>query len=155
MKRFSSRYEKIRRLRAQQEDACRAAAAARNTERADAERSVNLAETWVQSVEVQSALSMNLGVTGAVLNSMASQIEKARQDLKAAQANLQKAEEALRQALETHKQARAELRIVEEMIHREHAEHRREQLRVEEHQLQEQAAQSYYRNLELSPELES
>lgn len=41
---------------------------------------------------------------------------------------------------------------MEEVIHREQAEHRREQLKREEVQLQEQASQAYYRMQEIKSE---
>ncbi len=155
MKRFSSRYEKIRHLRAQQEGSCRAAAAARNAERAAVEERRDAAELWLANVEQEAANGMSMGITGALLNSIASQIDQAKQQLKHANEVLRKAEVRLTQALQDFQQARAELKIVEEMIHREQTEHRREQSRVEEHQLQEQSAQTFYRNMELSRDNES
>jgi len=155
MKRFSSRYEKVRRLRSQQEDTCRAAAAARNAERAIIEERRDKAVAWLNTVEHEAGVGMGLGITGALLNSMASQIEQAKLQLQHENICLQKAEERLREALQEHKQARAELKVVEEMIHREQTEHRREQLKMEEHQLQEQAAQTHHRTMELTRESES
>lgn len=150
MKRFVSRYEKIHYLRAQQEELCRAAAAARNAERASAETERDQAQDRLSIMEQEAATGMNLGMTGAVLVSVAAQIEQAKLKLGRANEALRLAEDRLRDALQEHKQARAELRIVEEVVHREHTEHRREQMRVEENQLLEQAVQTYYRQLELS-----
>jgi len=155
MKRFLSRYEKVRHLRAQQEDTCRAAAAARNAERAVIEERRDKAFAWLNTVEHDTGVGMGQGITGALLNSMASQIEQAKLQLQHQNTCLQKAEEILQQALQEHRQARAELKVVEEMIHREKTEHRREQLKMEEHQLQEQAAQTYHRIIELTRDSES
>lgn len=134
---------------------CRAAAAARNAERAKAEEQRDAAQLWLNRVEKEAGQGFGMGITGAMLNSLASQIEQAKQNLIIGNESLRKAEVKLQEALQEHKQARAELKIVEEMIQREHAEHRREQLRVEEHQLQEQAAQTFYRNTELTRDSES
>ena len=49
-------------------------------------------------------------------------------------------------------QARTELKIIEEVIHREHTEHRREQLKREDIQLQEQASQAYHRTQQMRSE---
>ena len=149
MKRFTSRYERIRHLRAQQEDVCRASAAARNSERALAEQRRDGVELWLNKVQRDATADMSGGLSGAVLISLTSLIERGRQNLHSADELLHQAEDRLRQALQHHTHARAELKIVEEVIHREHTEHRREQLRKEEHQLQEQAVQAYYRNQEL------
>jgi hypothetical protein len=89
------------------------------------------------------------------MNSLASQIERAKLDIQIADELLTAAEERLREALEHHKQARAELKIVEEVIHREQTEHRYEQLRLQEHQLQEQAAQAYFRAQEFTRDMET
>ncbi len=149
MKRFTSRYERIRHLRAQQEDVCRASAAARNSERALAEQRRNGVELWLDKVQRDAATDMSEGLSGAVLISLTSLIERGRQNLHSADELLHQAEDRLRQALQHHTHARAELKVVEEVIHREYTEHRREQLRKEEHQLQEQTVQAYYRNQEL------
>ena len=149
MKRFTSRYERIRHLRAQQEDVCRASAAARNAERAIAEQQRNGIEQWLDGVQREAADDMSSGLSGAVLISLTSLMEQGQQTLHSADKSLHQAEDRLRQALQQHPSARAELKIVEEVIHREHTEHRREQLRQEEHQLQEQAVHAYYRNQEL------
>ncbi len=155
MKRFSSRFEKVRHLRAQQEDVCRAAAAARNAEREAIERRCHEIQKALNSAETLTAHDMNRGVTGALLHSMASEIEHLRHQISLANEALRKAEDRLNLALQEYKQARAELKIVEEVIHREHKEYRHEQLRIEEHQLQEQAVQTYYRNMEVSRDNES
>lgn len=155
MKRFVSRYEKIRRLRAQQEDVCRASAAARNAEWMEAERRRDQAELRLSRYETETAAGMKFGVTGAVLQSMATQIERAKHQIKLDNEALRLADDRLQTALQEHKEARAELRIVEEMIHRELTEHRKEQMRIEEHQLLEQAVQTYYRKMELSQDNES
>ena len=155
MKRFVSRYEKIRRLRAQQEDVCRAAAAARNAERAECERRRDQSVLRLSRFETETAAGMKLGVTGAVLQSMATQIEQAKHQIKLDNEALRIADDRLELALQEHKAARAELKIVEEMIDRELTEHRKEQLRIEEHQLLEQAVQTYYRKLEISQDNES
>lgn len=155
MKRFISRFEKVRHLRAQQEDTCRAAAAARNAERAVIEARRDEAIRQLNAAEDEAGKGMSLGLTGAFLNSMASGIDQARQRLWQENESLQKAEALLQAALAEHKQARAELKIVEEVIQRERTEHRHEQLKAEDAQLQEQAAQTYYRNLELTRDTEA
>lgn len=155
MKRFISRFEKVRHLRAQQEDTCRAAAAARNAERAEIEMRRDEAIRKVNAAEDEAAKGMSPGLTGAFLNSMASRIDHARQVVRQENELLQKAEERLQAALAEHKQARAELKIVEEVIQRERTEYRHDQLKAEDDQLQEQAAQTYYRNLELTRETEA
>jgi flagellar biosynthesis chaperone FliJ len=155
MKRFVSRYEKIRRLRAQQEDVCRAAAAARNAERIQAEQRRDEAELRLSRFETETAAGMKLGITGSILQSMASQIERAKHQIKLDNEALRLADDRLEIALQEHKEARAELRIVEEMIHRELTEHRKAQMRIEENQLLEQAVQTYYRKMELNQDSES
>jgi hypothetical protein len=149
MKRFNSRYERIRHLREQQEDVCRAAAAARNAERSVEEQHRNSVENWLDVVQREAANDMAAGLSGALLISMTSLFERGRLELKSADESLQRAEERLRVALEQHTQSRAELNLVEKIIHREHTEHRREQLRHEEHQLLEQAVQAYHRNQQI------
>ena len=149
MKRFASRYERIRHLRAQQEDVCRAAAAARNTERAVAEERRNEIRQWLDTFHRNAARDLANGLSGGVLVSMTSMMDHGAQTLQAADAALKTAEEHLRLALLQHRHARAELKIMEEVIHREQAEHRREQLKREEVQMQEQASQAYYRMQEI------
>lgn len=155
MKRFISRYEKIRHLRAQQEDVCRAAAVARNAERTECEGRRDQSILRLSRYETEAAAGMKLGVTGAVLQSMATQIERAKQQIKLDNEALRLADERLEIALQEHKAARAELRIVEELIHQELTEHRKTQLRIEEHQLQEQAVQTHFRRMALNQESES
>jgi flagellar export protein FliJ len=155
MKRFISRFEKVRHLRAQQEDTCRAAAAARNAERAVVEMRRDAALRQLDAAEAEAGKGMSSGLTGAFLNSMASRIDQAKQLLRQENELLKKAEERLQAALAEHKQARAELKIVEEVIQRERTEHRHEQLKAEDDQLQEQAAQTFYRNMELTREAEA
>ena len=152
MKRFSSRYEQIRHLRAQQEDVCRAAAAARNTERVVAEERRNEVRQWLDAVYLNAARDLANGMSGAVLVSMTSMMDHGAQTLQAADEFLKTAEENLRLALQQHRQARSDLKIMEEVIHREQSEHRREQLKREETQLQEQASQAYYRMQEIRSE---
>ena len=67
-------------------------------------------------------------------------------------ASLKKAEDNLKLALDLHRHARTELKIIEEVIHREHTEHRREQLKHEDIQMQEQASQAYHRMREIRSE---
>lgn len=155
MKRFVSRYEKIRRLRAQQEDVCRAAAAARNAERTECERRRDQGELRLSRFEIETATGMKSGVTGAILQSMATQIERAKHQIKLDNEALRLADDRLQNALQEFKAARAELKIVEEMIQRELTEHRKQQMRIEEHQLLEQAVQIYYRKMELNQDNES
>lgn len=83
---------------------------------------------------------------------MTSMMEYGGQKLQSAKEALNTAEENLRLALQQHSQARAELKIMEEVIHREQTEHRREQLKREEIQMQEQASQAYYRMQEIRSE---
>ncbi len=152
MKRFISRYERIRHLRAQQEDACRAAAAACNAERTVAEEHRNAVRQWLNTVHRNAARDLANGLSGGVLVSMTSMMEYGGQKLQSAKEALNTAEENLRLALQQHSQARAELKIMEEVIHREQTEHRREQLKREEIQMQEQASQAYYRMQEIRSE---
>ena len=152
MKRFSSRYERIRHLRAQQEDVCRAAAAARNSERAVAEERRNAVRQWLDTVHRNAARDLANGMSGGVLVSMTSMLDHGAQTLRTADEALKTAEEHLSLALQQHRHARAELKIMEEVIHREQSEHRREQLKREEIQLQEQASQAYYRMQEIRSE---
>jgi flagellar biosynthesis chaperone FliJ len=152
MKRFISRYERIRHLRAQAEDTCRAAAAARNSERAAAEAHRYAMRQWLDTIQCTAARDLANGMSGGVLISMTSMMEHGEQQLLAASASLKNAEDNLRLALEHHSHARTELKIIEEVIHREHTEHRREQLRHEDIQIQEQASQAYHRMQELRSE---
>ncbi len=152
MKRFTSRYERIRHLRAQQEDVCRAAAAACNAERAVAEERRNEVRLWLDTVYQNAARDLAKGMSGGVLVSMTSMMEHGQQKLHAADEALTTAEENLRLALLKHSQARAELKIMEEVIHREQTAHRREQLKHEEIQMQEQASQAYHRMQEIRSE---
>lgn len=155
MKRFTTRYEKIRHLRAQQEDVCRAAAVARNSERAAAEQHRDAVLLWLDSIERSAAAELSCGLSGAVLLSMTHQISQGYAELNAASESLRQAEESLREAIEEHRIARTELKVIEEMIHREHTAYRQDQLKLQEHQLQEQAAQAHYRRQELSREQDS
>lgn len=145
MKRFISRFERIRHLRAQQEDTCRAAAAARNAERAKAEESRDSVQTWLDTIHRTAARDLANGMSGAVLISMTSMMEHGEQQLYVANRSLQSAEDSLRLALQQHSHARTELKIIEEVVHREYTEHRRAQMKHEEIQLQEQASQAYHR----------
>lgn len=144
MKRFISRYDKIRQLRAQREDLCRATAAARNSERNLALSQRDAAMERLNTVEAQAASDISSGVSGAILNGVASLIVQARQQLRFCQESLEKAEDLLNLALDDHKSASIELKIVDELIQREKTEHRRTQLRAEDHQLQERASQLFY-----------
>ncbi len=149
MKRFNSRYERIRHLRAQAEDTCRAAAAARNAERATAEAHQDSMRLWLDTLQRTAARDLAKGMSGGVLISMTSMMEHGEQQLQAAAESLKKAEDNLKLALEHHSHARTELKIIEEVIHREHTEHRREQMKHEEIQMQEQASQAYHRMQEI------
>jgi flagellar biosynthesis chaperone FliJ len=155
MKRFTTRYDKIRHLRAQQEDVCRAAAAARNAERAAAEQHRDAVRKWIESIERSAAAELSAGLSGAVLLSMTCQISQGHAELNAANDSVRQAEEKLREAIEEHRHARTELKVIEEIIHQEHTTFRRDQLRLQEHQLQEQASQAHYRRQELSREQDS
>jgi len=152
MKRFTSRYERIRHLRSQQEDACRAAAAARNTERAISQQKRDQVQQWLETIQKTAARDMANSLSGGVFVSMTSMMQHGEEKLQAASDELRISEENLKLALQQHSAARAELRIIEEVIHREHTEHRRAELRREEVQMQEQASQAYYRMLEVRSE---
>ena len=152
MKRFISRYERIRHLRAQEEDTCRAAAAARNAERAAAEAHQDAMRLWLDTIQRTAARDLANGMSGGVLISMTSMMEHGEQQLQAAEDSLQKAEDNLKLALSQHSHARTELKIIEEVIHREHTEHRREQLKHEDIQMQAQASQAYHRMQEIRSE---
>jgi flagellar biosynthesis chaperone FliJ len=145
MKRFNSRYERIRHLRSQQEDACRAAAAARNAERAAAQQQCDDVQNWLEKIHRTAAQDMAKSLSGGVFVSMTSMMQHGEEKRQAAADELQTAEENLKLALQHHSAARAELKIIEEVIHREHTEHRRAELKREEVQMQEQASQAYYR----------
>jgi flagellar biosynthesis chaperone FliJ len=145
MKRFSSRYERIRHLRSQQEDTCRAAAAACNAERMRAEQNRNEVHKWLDAIQRTAAQDIVTGLSGSVFITMTNMLQLGEQKLRTAADQLHAAEENLTLALQQHKAARAELKIIEEVIHREQTEHRRAQLKREEIQLQEQASQAYYR----------
>lgn len=84
--------------------------------------------------------------------SMTSMMEQGEQQLQAAAESSKKAEDNLKLALARHSHARTELKIIEEVIHREHTEHRREQLKHEDLQMQEQASQAYHRMQEMRSE---
>lgn len=148
MKRFVSRFEKIRHLRTQQEVACRAQVAARNTERTAIEQRRDSTRNRLDAIEREAGLDMATGITGAVLNSLANHIEQAKQQLRNENELLRTAEEKLQESVIEHQRARTELRVVEELIDREQVEHRRTQLRTAEHQLQEQAAQAHFGKIE-------
>ncbi|HQX49387.1 MAG TPA: hypothetical protein PLY87_27270 [Planctomycetaceae bacterium] len=152
MKRFISRYERIRHLRAQQEDVCRAAAAARNAERATAENYRNEVLRWLDTIHNTAARDLTSGLTGGILLAMHSMMEQGEHERHAADDALKTAEEHLRLALENHRHARTELKTMEEIIQREQAEHRQAQLKREEIQLQEQALQAYFRTRPLRSE---
>lgn len=145
MKRFISRFERIRHLRAQQEDTCRAAAAARNAERALAEEYRDSVRIWLDTIHRTAARDLARGMSGGILISMTSMMEHGEQKLEAAARSLQTAEDNLRLALQQHSHARTELKIIEEVVHQEQTEHRRAQMKHEEIQLQEQASQAYHR----------
>ena len=152
MKRFISRYERIRHLRAQAEDTCRAAAAARNAERATAEAHRDSTRLWLDTIQRTAAQDLAKGMSGGILISMTSMMDHGEQKLQAADESLKTAEDNLKLALEHHSHARTELKIIEEVIHREHTEHRREQLKHEDIQMQEQASQAYHRMQEMRSE---
>lgn len=152
MKRFISRFERIRHLRAQEEDTCRATAAARNAEREAAEEYQNSIRLWLEQIQRTAARDLAKGMSGGVLTSMTSMMEQGEQQLHSAAVSLKKAEDNLKLALDLHRRARTELKIIEEVIHREHTEHRREQLKHEDIQMQEQASQAYHRMREIRSE---
>lgn len=152
MKRFTSRYERIRHLRSQQEDACRAVAAARNTELAIAQQKRDQVQQWLETIQNTAARDMTNNLSGGVFVAMTSMMQHGEDKLQAASGELRTAEESLELALQQHTAARAELRIIEEVIHREHTEHRRAERRREEVQMQEQASQAYYKMLEVRSE---
>ena len=104
---------------------------------------------WLDTIQRTAARDLAKGMSGGVLISMTSMMEHGEQQLQAAAESLKKAEDNLKLALEHHSHARTELKIIEEVIHREHTEHRREQLKHEEIQMQEQASQAYHRMQEI------
>ncbi|MDA1232328.1 MAG: hypothetical protein O2856_16265, partial [Planctomycetota bacterium] len=101
--------------------------------------------TWLDTIHRTAARDLAHGMSGGVLISMTSMMEHGEQQLKAADRSLQTAEDHLRLALQQHSHARTELKIIEEVVRREHTEHRRAQSKHEDIQLQEQASQAYQR----------
>jgi flagellar export protein FliJ len=145
MKRFQSRFFKLRRIREQQERLTKADAAARNSELEQASRIVSDREEQLRQVRTTMTNLMDQGVSGGVLSALLSSVSHHELRLKTAVSERQKAAETAEAAMKIWQTARTELKTVEEMIHRERQEHQVVQRKHEDNQLQEQASRSWFR----------
>jgi flagellar export protein FliJ len=145
MKRFQSRFFKLRRIREQQERLTKADAAARNSELEQASKVVSDREEQLRQVRTTMTNLMDQGVSGGVLSALLSSVSHHELRLKTAFSERQKAAETADAAMKIWQTARTELKTVEEMIHRERQEHEVVQRKHEDNQLQEQASRSWFR----------
>lgn len=148
MKRFLSRYDKVRRVREQQERLAKAEAALRNAEMEAAGVAESQARQRLDDVSRSTATQMDSGVNGAVLTVLLNSVTSAEAQVVRATEFRRRTEELAEVAMKQYGAARAELRTLDEVIHREKLEHQQQQLKHEELQLQEQASRTWYQTVQ-------
>jgi hypothetical protein len=146
MKRFQSRYEKIRRFRAQQERVAKSEAAARNADLENAAMRETQEIRLLDQVSRSAALQFEAGVSGAMLSALLNAVSKQQHSVTDAGAHRRLAEETAALAMNLYTTARTELNTIADVIHREQQEHRLQQRKHEDVQLQEQASQAWHQS---------
>ncbi len=89
---------------------------------------------------------LSSGMSGGMFWVMEKELDNKRKQLDHINQVLQQADLRLAESMQRHQEARKELKIVEELVHREQTEHHRKMLKAEELQNQERALQMFYRN---------
>ncbi|MFN9717442.1 MAG: hypothetical protein ACK58L_02040 [Planctomycetota bacterium] len=146
MKRFISRYAKVLRWRQQQEEECRGEVALLRKQRDDIEA---FRDQFQNELEIQKEFcrsQMSSGVCGGMYWVMEKEMDNKRKQLRHINEVLQQSDQRLAESMQRHQETRKELKIVEELVHREQTEHHRRMLKAEELQNQERALQMFYRN---------
>lgn len=155
MKRFVSRFSNLLRWRQREEEQRRGELITMRKQRDDIESMRNQLQRRLQEQTEFCRQQMISGITGGLLSVMEMELDNQDRYLKQVNEVLLRAEAILADALQKHLDARSELKVVEELVHRERTEHRRKMLKAEELQNQERAMQTYYRNQALQTETES
>lgn len=146
MKRFHSRYDRVRRLREQHE---RLAKAEASSCRAELEAAIGHEEATVDDlnqIRLATAAELQRGASGAYVASLISLIAAQESASAAAAEARQNAAASMETALHNYSHARRELKTVDEVIHRELAAFRLDQHKHEEARLQEQASHAWHQN---------
>lgn len=144
MKKFQSRFEQLRRVRVQAEKLAQVEAARRNTERDQALATQDSCEQSLHNALKAASQHLQNPTSGILIAAMSSEFAVHEQNLAEAEFAVQRATERVREAMDAYTNARRELRIVEEMIHREQMEHKHTELLLEEQKQQEQASQQWH-----------
>lgn len=154
MKRFHSRYEQIQRLREQCERLAKAEVASCSADVA----SLLDSEHWLQNTLLmtqQSAAALfQQGVSGGLLASLQNSVVMAEHAVTEAISSRIEAEARLQQAMQAFHAARVETRIVDQVVDRDRKQYRLREIRHQDQQLLEQAAQNWYgRQTELKQQM--
>lgn len=155
MKRFVSHYSNLLRWRQREEEQRRGELIAMRRQRDEIESMRNQLQQKLQQQTDFCRQQMISGITGGLLSVMEMELDNQDRYLKQVDQVLLRAEAILAEALQKHLDARSELKVVEELVHRERTEHHKKMLKAEELQNQERAMQTFYRNQALQTEAES
>ena len=155
MKRFVSRYSNLLRWRQREEEQRRGELIAMRRQRDEIESMRNQLRQKLHQQTDFCRQQMISGITGGLLSVMEMELDNQDRYLKQVDQVLLRAEALLAEALQKHLDARSDLKVVEELVHRERTEHHKKMLKAEELQNQERAMQTYYRNQALQTETES
>ncbi|MCA9063400.1 MAG: hypothetical protein KDA96_10085 [Planctomycetaceae bacterium] len=145
MKRFRSKLDRILRVRAQQEQLARTEAARANSLFHAAEEALRTVREEHEQLMQDSSAVLSSQTDGACLQTLQAAGRLAESAVHRGESHLENFRQLMQKALDQYSHARAEQKIVEEVIHRERLQHRRDQHRTEESRLQEQSAQAYHR----------
>ncbi|MCA9058228.1 MAG: hypothetical protein KDA85_07000 [Planctomycetaceae bacterium] len=145
MKRFTSKLDRILRVRAQQEQLARTEAARANSLHSAAEEALQAVRTEHEELMTESTAQMSGETDGATLQTLTTAGRLAEATIERGVLHVNHFQQLMQQALDAYAHARAEQKIVDELIHRERLVHRRTQHLIEESQLQEQTAQAFHR----------
>ncbi|MEZ6062791.1 MAG: hypothetical protein R3C19_20805 [Planctomycetaceae bacterium] len=156
MKRFTSRMDSLRRVRQQTEQLAKMTAARCQADKAAADQHLQAITDQLQMLQADSVASVGGVVTGSLMNTLLVRIEQCRQQLTAAKRQQTDAEQNLQRAVTDYRTARSQRQIVDQLIGRQQAEHRRQQFVGQEHIASELASQRFHlRETEAAQEAKS
>lgn len=154
MQRFHSRYEQLQRLREQCERLAKAEVASCSSDVANMLNSEHTLQNTLLMTQQSAATQFQHGISGGLLASLQNSVVMAEHALTVAISSRVDAETRLQQAMQVFHAARKETRIVDQVVDRDRKQHRLREIRHQDQQLQEQAAQNWYsRQAELKQQM--
>ncbi len=144
MKRFHSRYEQIQRLREQCERLAKANVASCSADVASMLDSEHSLQNTLLMTQQSAAVHFQHGVSGGLLASLQNSVVMAEHAVTEAISSRIEAEARLQQAMQAFYAARMETQIVDQVVDRDRKQHRLGEIRHQDQQLLEQAAQNWY-----------